>query len=209
MFGGNLLALLQNNVKRLLAYSSIAHLGYLLVALLASGPLAIAAAGYYLVAYFVTTLGAWGVVTALSGKEGDAEALDDYRGLAWRRPWLAGVFTAMLLSLIGIPVTAGFVGKFYVLMAGVRSSLWLPVVILVINSAIGLFYYLRVVIVLYRHARSEEPASGALREPSLVVPSLSLTGGVALCGLTLALIWLGVYPATMIRIIEATAAHAF
>jgi len=203
MFGGNLLALLQNNVKRLLAYSSIAHLGYLLVALLSSGRLAVAAAGYYLVAYFVTTLGAWGVVGALSGKDGDAESLDDYRGLAWRRPWLAGVFTAMLLSLIGIPVTAGFIGKFYVLAAGVTSSLWLLVVILVINSAIGLFYYLRVVVVLYGHARMNEPEGTGQSKQPLPAPSLSPAGGVALCGLTLALIWLGVFPGPLMHVIEA------
>ena len=117
MVVGNLLALLQHNVKRLLAYSSIAHLGYLLVAFLASSVLATTAVTFYLVAYFVTTLGAFGVVTVLSTGEREAESLDDYRGLVVRRPWLAALFTAMLLSLAGIPLTAGFVGKFYLTVA--------------------------------------------------------------------------------------------
>ncbi|MDQ2861848.1 MAG: NADH-quinone oxidoreductase subunit N, partial [Pseudomonadota bacterium] len=106
---GNLLALMQNNIKRILAYSSIAHLGYLLVALLAAGALRIEAVTYYLVAYFVMTLGAFGIITVLSASSGGAEleALDDYRGLIWRRPWLGGIFAAMLLSLAGIPLTMG------------------------------------------------------------------------------------------------------
>ena len=121
MFAGNLLALMQASVKRILAYSSIAHSGYLLIALLATRDYAPLAASYYLLAYVVTTLGAWGVVTALSSKDGDADSLEDYRGLAWRRPWLSGALTAMLFSLAGIPLTAGFVGKFYLLTAGVAG----------------------------------------------------------------------------------------
>jgi len=97
----------------------------------------------------VTTLGAWGTVAILSTRAGDPEALEDYRGLAWRNPWIAAFFTAILLSLAGIPLTAGFIGKFYLLAAGVSTSLWLLVFILVANSAIGLFYYLRIVVALY------------------------------------------------------------
>ena len=118
MMAGNLLALLQSNVKRILAYSSIAHLGYILTAYLAGGPLAVTAVTFYLIAYFVTTLGAFGTVAVLSGPQRETEHLDDYRGLFWRRPWLAGVFTAMLLSLAGIPLTVGFIGKFYLVLAG-------------------------------------------------------------------------------------------
>jgi len=212
MFAGNFLALLQNNVKRILAYSSIAHLGYLLVAFLASGPLAITAATYYLVAYFVTTLGAFGVVTVLSRGDRDADAIEDYRGLAWRRPVLAGVFTAMLLSLAGIPLTAGFVGKFYVLAAGVQSSLWALVVILVINSAIGLYYYLRIVIAMYTSSlpRVSDPrVVTSAAEPSPLARPLSLTGAVALSALTLLLVWLGVYPSPLIRLIETMTAGLF
>ena len=192
MFAGNLLALLQRNVKRLLAYSSISHLGYLIVTLLASGPMATSAAAFYLAAYFVTTLGAFGVVTVLSTKDRDADNMDDYRGLAWRRPWVAAVFTAMLLSLAGIPLTGGFIGKFYVVAAGVGSSLWLLVIILVINSAIGLFYYLRIIIAVY--SQPETKAAPA--------PSLSVSGGTVLAGLTVILVWLGVYPGPVLDIIK-------
>lgn len=200
MFCGNLLALLQNNVKRILAYSSIAHLGYLLVAFLASGAMAVTAATFYLVAYFVTILGAFGVVTMLSDRERDADSLDDYRGLFWHRPWLAGIFTASLLSLAGMPLTAGFVGKFYLVAAGVGSASWLLVIILAITSAIGLFYYLRVVFAMYA-----QPAEGV--EVSAVASSLSLAGSLVLATLTLLLVWLGIYPAPLIDMIQATVAR--
>ena len=193
MFAGNLLALLQNNVKRLLAYSSIAHLGYLLVAFLASGPLAVEAVTYYLAAYFATMLGAFGIVTLLSNGERDAESIEDYRGLAWRRPWLAGAFTAMLLSLAGIPLTAGFMGKFYVLTAGVGSALWLLVIILVVTSAMGLFYYLRLLITMYQQPYPSSPAD---------LPRVNLTGRAVLVVLTSALLWLGVYPSPAIALIQ-------
>ncbi len=183
MFAGNLLALFQDNVKRLLAYSSIAHMGYLLVAFLASGPRRVTVALFYLAAYFVTTLGAFGVITVLSGKGRDADALDDYRGLFARRPWIAGVFTAMLLSLAGIPLTAGFIGKFFMLSAGVESSRWLLAGSLVVTSAIGLYVYLRVLIVLYM------PATPAVADVPVRAP-----GSIALAALVVLLVGLGVYP---------------
>ncbi|MGE5173451.1 MAG: NADH-quinone oxidoreductase subunit N [Betaproteobacteria bacterium] len=196
MFAGNLLALLQTNVKRILAYSSISHLGYLLVTVLASGSMALTAAAFYLAAYFITTLGSFGVVTVLSGPDRDADRMDDYLGLVWRRPWLAGVFTAMLLSLAGMPLTAGFVGKFYVVAAGVGSTLWLLVIVLAINSVIGLFYYLRIIVALF--ARSEEEG------PAGLAASRTSSGSVALGTLTLLLVCLGVYPGPVIELIKKT-----
>ena len=201
MIVGNLLALLQNNLKRILAYSSIAHLGYLLVALLASGPLALTAASYYLVAYFITILGAFGVITVLSSGERDTDMLDEYRGLGWQRPWLAGTLTAMLLSLAGIPLTAGFIGKFYVLAAGIGSSLWVLVTTLVVTSVIGLFYYLRVIVTMY-----SLPTVGAVEEAGRGRET-SLAAGVVLVALTVLLVWLGVYPVTLMDIIEVTVAR--
>jgi NADH-quinone oxidoreductase subunit N len=206
MAAGNLLALLQNNVKRILAYSSIAHLGYLLVALLASGERGVTAATFYLVAYFVTTLGAFGVITVLSIPGREAERLEDYRGLARRRPVLAGVFTAMLLSLAGMPLTAGFVGKFLILSAGVGATLWTLVLVMVAASVVGLFYYLRVVIEMYK-----QPDSAVGRLPPATsdpgaVTSLSLAGGIVLMVLVLALVWLGVYPAPLLTLVESVAA---
>jgi NADH-quinone oxidoreductase subunit N len=191
MFTGNLLALFQANVKRILAYSSISHLGYLLVTMLASGPMAATAAAFYLTAYFITTLGAFGVVTVLSEQDHDADRTDDYQGLAWRRPWLAGVFTIMLFSLAGIPLTAGFVGKFYIVAAGVGSALWMVIIIMTINSVIGLFYYLRIIVMMFSASEKEGPPARRSR-----------SSGAVLTALAILLIWLGVYPGPVIDIIR-------
>lgn len=195
MFGGNLLALMQNRVKRILAYSSIAHFGYLLTAFLASGSIAAAAVSYYLVAYFVTILGAFGVITMLSGVEGEPDLLDSYRGMFWTRPLLGAVFTAMLLSLAGIPLTAGFVGKFYVMAAGISSHLWLLVISLVVSSLIGLFYYLRIIATMFSKDLGNLRSGG----PDLTG---SVAAGLALALLTLLLVFLGIYPAPLIEIID-------
>ena len=198
MFAGNFLALLQSNVKRILAYSSIAHLGYLLVAFLAGGPQGVSAATFYLVAYFVTTLSAFGVVTVLSGPDRDADSLDDYRGLFWRRPWTAAVFTAALLSLAGIPLTGGFLGKFYVVESGVGARLWALVLVLVATSAIGLYYYLKLVVVMYlepRPAPVEGDRTSAVR--------LGAGEGAVLTALAAILIWLGVYPGPLLDLLRA------
>ena len=200
MFTGNLLALMQASVKRILAYSSIAHSGYLLIALLAARAYAPLAASYYLLAYVVTTLGAWGVVAALSNKDGDADSLEDYRGLAWRRPWLSGALTAMLFSLAGIPLTAGFVGKFYLLTAGVAGGMWLLVIMLVINSAIGLYYYVRIIVAMY-----SQPSPAAAESPAAT--RTSPAASVALAGLLFFLVWFGVYPGPLIGLLQSLAGN--
>jgi NADH-quinone oxidoreductase subunit N len=199
MFVGNLLALAQTNVKRILAYSSIAHLGYLLVAFLAGGSLGATAVAFYLVAYFVTNLIAFGVVAVLSGRR-EADEIEDYRGLFWRRPWPATIFLTALLSLGGIPLTAGFMGKFYILMAGVESALWLMAVILVVNTMISFYYYLRVAFMMFRDAPEGEAAR-------VVAPSLSFMGGAALAVLTLLLVWIGVYPGPLVQTIRSMVAR--
>jgi NADH-quinone oxidoreductase subunit N len=182
-------------VKRILAYSSIAHLGYLLVAFLAGGLMGAAAATFYLVAYFVTTLGAFGVVTVLSRGERDADRIEDYQGLFWRRPALASIFTAMLLSLAGIPLTAGFLGKFYIVAAGAHGSIWGLIIILVVTSVIGLFYYLRIVVAMFGDVPEgvEAPA---------IVSRLSLVGGWTLAVLTVLLVWFGTYPSFILHAIQ-------
>jgi NADH-quinone oxidoreductase subunit N len=192
MLVGNLAALLQNNVKRILAYSSIAHMGYLLVAFEASSATASAAVAFYLVAYFITTIGAFGVITVLSAEERDADTLEDYAGLFWRRPMLASIFTLMLLSLAGIPVTAGFLAKFYVVTAGASAGIWALILILVITSVIGLFYYLRVVVTMYVRARGEALHS----EPQ------TIGGSYVLVALAILLVWLGVYPVPLLNVIK-------
>jgi NADH-quinone oxidoreductase subunit N len=194
MIFGNILALLQKNVKRILAYSSIAHLGYLLVAFLVGGSMGPTAVTFYLIAYFVMTLGAFGVITVLSQPQREAEHIDDYRGLFWHRPWLAGTFTAMLLSLAGIPLTVGFIGKFYLVVAGVSASFWLLVIVLVLTSGIGLFYYLRVVVSIFRQP---------LEQPVVVTtrPAVLSSGNIVLAILTILLVGLGVAPAPLMRLI--------
>ncbi len=193
MFLGNLLALMQQNVKRILAYSSIAHLGYMLVAFVAGGKLAIDAITYYLVVYMITTLAAFGIIALVSTKADEDDSVDDYRGLFWKRPWLAAVFTAALLSLAGIPLTAGFIGKYYVLTVGVSGAQWLLVFILIINSTIGLFYYLRIVVAMLAQPKEE------------VAPaSINFGGGLVLLVLTLLLVWFGVYPSPLLRLIHTT-----
>lgn len=198
MVGGNLLALQQRNVKRILAYSSIAHMGYLLVAFeaaSASRAMAAAAVGFYFLAYFITTLGAFGIIAALSTAAGEPDDIEDYRGLFWRRPWLAFVFSAMLLSLAGIPLTAGFIAKFYIVAAGAAASLWLLLLVLVITSVIGLFYYLRIVVALF----AELPQAPAPASPlALALPRL---GGWVLGFLLVALIWIGVYPQPFLNLV--------
>lgn len=204
MLAGNLLALLQRNVKRILAYSSIAHLGYLLVAFLAGNEMGVEAVTFYLVAYFITTVGAFGVVAMLSDTERDAEQLEDYRALLWRRPWTAAVFTAMLLSLAGIPLTAGFVGKFYILAAGVNTQLWLLVVMLALNSVIGLFYYIRIIAVMFQ----QPEADTAIQPRSRLRPSIYLASVGTLTVLALLLLYIGVYPSGLLQVIQGMLATA-
>jgi NADH-quinone oxidoreductase subunit N len=200
MFAGNLLALTQNNVKRILAYSSIANLGYLLVALLANSQQGVVGAMFYLTAYFVTTLGAFGVITIMSGTGRDAEKIEDYRGLFWKKPWIAALFTLSMLSLIGIPLTAGFIGKFLILTAGVGSMMWLLVLALVVSSAIGLYFYLRIVGFMFLRPDSE-PASQ--KEST----SMQFPESLALVLLLLLLLLLGLYPASLIGVIQSAVAH--
>lgn len=192
MFTGNLLALFQNNVKRLLAYSSIAHIGYLLIAFLSAGTLRVVAVTYYLVAYFITTIGAFGIVTIMSQGKRDADDLNDYSGLYARSPLLAIALTLMLLSLAGMPLTVGFIGKFYIMAAGINSSRWFLVAMLVINSGIGLFYYLRVIGTMFLHPLLGEPAAQ---------PRICLASGIVIIALGILIVWWGVYPASLVDVI--------
>lgn len=200
MIGGNLLALFQRNVKRILAYSSIAHLGYLVVAFEAGGPFGESAAAFYLVAYFATMLGAFGIVSVLSRPGSDLGDLDDYTGLFWRRPVVGGVFTLMLLSLASIPVTAGFIGEFYLVAAGASAARWTLVLALVVTSAVGLFYYLRIVVVLYSQVL--EHAEVPVHRP------VSWASGWSLGVLSAVVVVLGCYPEPLLHVIQNLLAGA-
>lgn len=189
MLGGNILALQQNNVKRLLAYSSIGHMGYLMVAFLAGGALGVQAATYYLVAYVVTIVGAFGVLTVVSGVGEEHCELADLPGLFRGRPLLSGIWAAMVMSLAGIPLTAGFLGKFYVLSAAASSALWIPVFVLVVSSTIGIYYYLRIFVALF---------SGSVDDYGITPgrdTDVSLGASFSLAVLMILLFALGVYPA--------------
>ncbi|SMO35635.1 NADH-quinone oxidoreductase subunit N [Solitalea koreensis] len=197
MLIGNLLALNQQNLKRLLAYSSIAHLGYLLFAFLSSNKLGIEAVSFYLFAYFITTLGAFGVVTILSSKEQDADHIDNYRGLFWHSPIAAIVMTIALLSLAGIPLTAGFIGKFYILSAGIDAHLWMLAIVLVLSSVIGLFYYLRIITTMFSKGDKH------IIKENLLHPAYYILSASTLLFLTICMIWFGIYPIQIILFIRS------
>ncbi len=197
ILGGNLLALLQNNVKRLLAYSSIAHMGYLLVAVIAGGISSVwvvESVSFYLLAYSITTIGAFGVVSMLSTPQTEADDISLYRGLFWRRPWLATVFTLMLLSLAGIPLTAGFIGKFYIFTSAADSRLWGLLFAIIVGSGLGLYYYLRIIVVMSMNV-----------EATAVKPSQDWISTATLAVLTMLLLWFGIYPSFLINVIQSVA----
>jgi NADH-quinone oxidoreductase subunit N len=195
---GNLLALLQTNVKRVLAYSSIAHMGYLMVAFIASGivapALAVESVIFYIVAYSIMTIGAFGVISVLSTPQIEAGDIALYRGLFWRRPWLAGAFTLMLLSLAGIPLTAGFIAKFYIFTSGGEARLWGLMLAVVVGSGLGLYYYLKIIITMSMTV-VEAPFVN-FRESSNHWVSLA-----TLATLSILLVWVGIYPNQLITFI--------
>ncbi len=204
MFAGNLGALMQTNIKRLLAYSSIAHAGYILVAFaavtsMAQGGSAEAAPAYaavlfYLLSYALVKMGAFTIVSQLGGAGEKNLSLDDYAGLSQRQPWVAAALSVYLLSLLGLPVTAGFFGKFYIFKAAVNSHLLWLAVLMAINSIIGAYYYLRVIVVMYmREPSAEAVALGPVRFPLGVSVVLLVT--------FVGTILFGVYPNPVINFI--------
>src|SRR6266700_2873109 len=204
MFAGNLGALAQTNIKRLLAYSSIAHAGYILVAFAAvtfmaqensaeAAP-AYAAVLFYLLSYALVKLGAFTIVSQLGGSGEKNLSLDDYAGLSERQPVVAAALSLYLLSLLGLPVTAGFFGKFYIFKAAVNLHLVWLAVLMAINSVIGAYYYLRVIVVMYMREPSAEAAALApVRFPVGVSAVLLIT--------FVGTILFGVYPNPVINFI--------
>jgi NADH-quinone oxidoreductase subunit N len=173
---GNFAALTQTNIKRMLAYSSIANAGYVLVALTARNENGTAALMFYLAAYALMNLGAFAAVAQLSGKGDRFVNIDDFRGLAQKQPMTAALFSIFLLSMIGVPLTGGFLGKFYIFKAALESHLvWLTVLGL-LNSAVAAYYYLRILVMMYMHEPSEatqavEPLSPGM-SLALLLPAL-------------------------------------
>lgn len=199
MIFGNLLALMQSNVKRLLAYSSIAHMGYLLVVVTAAAVvpnlLSVESVGYYTAAYMFTSLAAFGVVNALSNSGHELDQITDYQGLFWRNPWLAAVFITVMLSLAGVPLTAGFIGKFYIFTTGVEGQLWFLLTMLIVGSAIGLYYYLRLIYTMI------QPAAKLQDDPATA--GVPLGASAVLAAMTFFIIWLGVYPSPLINTLQS------
>jgi NADH-quinone oxidoreductase subunit N len=190
MLAGSLLALLQDDVRRLLAYSSIAQLGFVLTGLLAGGAAGVQAVEFFLAAYVLTMVAAFGVITVLPGADRDRAPIAVFRGLFWTRPALALAMTAALLSLAGIPITAGFVAKLYVLAASMGSRLWVLVAALIVSSAISIFFYLRVIYAMVLPAAPvARPAPWGASSPAVIVMLVLLAG----------VVWLGVDPDPLAR----------
>lgn len=193
MLIGNLLALRQDNIKRLLAYSSIAHLGYVLVILIAGAsieaPLVVEAIIFYIAAYTVTTLAGFAVISALSNASAETDQLGDYQGLFWQRPWLSTAMIIVMLSLAGIPLTMGFLAKFYAIKASIDGGLWVLLGLLIAGSGIGLYYYLRVIYLMLEPAVSGQASSR---------PRSAFGINLSLVGLCLLILVLGVYPGPLV-----------
>ena len=192
---GNVGALVQNNVKRLLAYSSIAHAGYLLVAFAVAPGLGTSAAMFYTAAYAAMNLGAFAVVSHFANAGERYVTLEDYEGLGRSSPLLAATLTIFLLSLIGIPMTGGFFAKFYVFSAAVKANLIWLTIIGVLNSGVGAYYYLRIIVMMYmRESRKEVPVT-----PVPFALRLALAACIA------ATLYLGIFPNRVLRYAQGSA----
>ncbi|MDO3378695.1 NADH-quinone oxidoreductase subunit N [Geoalkalibacter halelectricus] len=189
---GTLCALRQDNLKRLLAYAAVVQMGYLLLALMAEGGAGSGALIFYLTAYVVMSLGVFAVIASFSSAAGEAQALEDYRGLGLRHPLRGAALAVFLLALAGIPPTAGFMGKFVIFVAALEAGLVLLVVVGVVASLISVYYYLRVVIVLFSPDAEEAGLSPARGEESFVI---------AFC--LAATLILGILPGPLLGVIAA------
>jgi NADH-quinone oxidoreductase subunit N len=195
MVFGNLGALAQSNLKRMLAYSSVAHAGYLLTALVAVPAVGAEAVLFYLVAYAAVNLGAFGALAALAGQGREPLSLSDVAGLATRRPALAAALTVFLISLTGVPVSAGFVGKFYLFGAAVSAGRTVLAVVGVLMSVVSAYYYLRVVVAMYMREPTADDAWGPVSAGS----ALALAVSVAV------VLGLGVYPGPVLALARQAA----
>ncbi len=185
---GNITALVQTNFKRLMAYSSIAHAGYILFGFVAASRTGMSAVLIYSVAYAVMTLGAFTMVILLCRQNSRGDQINDFKGLARTHPAVAGAFVIFALSLVGIPPTAGFIGKLFLFNAAIQGSFYWLAVIGILNSTVSLYYYFKVVMVMY------------MQEPQDVAPlSFSPALTVALFVMAFMTLFLGLYPEPLIR----------
>ena len=185
MFVGNITALVQDNIKRMLAYSSIAHAGYIVLAIVAADEkLSIFAILFYLFAYGIMNIAAFGVIDIIAGKDEKNVKIEDMAGLGFKKPFLGLVFTVAMLSLGGIPLTAGFMGKLYIFSAAVNNGYVFLVILAVINSMISMYYYLRPVVQMYMKEPKEDVVVGELH------PAASLALMITLIGM----LYFGIFP---------------
>lgn len=195
ILAGNLLAVRQTNLKRLLGYSSIAHMGYVLIIIVSVGAGADSVSSMYMAVYAFTSIGAFGVVTLMSSPyrlAGEADELVHYRGLFWRRPVLTAVMTIMMLSLAGIPLTAGFITKLFAILAAVQGAQWFLAAMIILGSGIGLFYYLRVMLTLFKRPK-------AYVEFDVVGHWGVRAGGIMVIAVTLIIVFFGILPNSLIE----------
>ena len=192
---GNLLAVRQTSLKRLLGYSSIAHMGYVLIVIVSIGSAADSISSMYMAIYAFTSIGAFGVVTLMSSPyrlADEADELTHYQGLFWRRPVLTAVMTIMMLSLAGIPLTAGFITKLFAILAAVQGTNWFLAGMIILGSSIGLFYYLRVMLTLFKRPKQfiefDVSKQWGLR-----------TGGIMVIAVTAIILFFGILPNSMIE----------
>ncbi|HEX4574283.1 MAG TPA: proton-conducting transporter membrane subunit, partial [Gemmatimonadales bacterium] len=198
MIGGNLIALAQRAVKRMLAYSSIAHAGYVLVAVATGATLGAAAFLFYLVAYTLVTLAAFALLAA-KGRNGEREVLiDDLAGLAAERPWLAAALAVCMLSLLGFPGTAGFIGKWYILVAAIEAGRPGLAALLVLTSVVSAGYYLPVIMAMYMKPAPVPAAHAGMR--------LDRLGGAVVALAVLVLVFLGVRPNRLLDLARTSGA---
>ncbi len=190
MIIGNFAALTQSNIKRMLAYSSIAHAGYVLVAIAARSEIGTAAALFYLASYAFMNLGAFAIVIHFSRHHERYVLVEDLAGLSQKQPVIAALFTVFLLSLIGVPLTSGFFGKFYIFKAAIDSKLFWLSVLGLLNSAVAAYYYLRVIVVMYFH----EPGQSV---ETATAPSAGIN--ITLWASAIAIVVLGVFPSLLLN----------
>jgi len=184
MFIGNLVAVSQTNVKRMLAYSSIAHAGYMALGIIAGNDEGRMGVLFYLFTYSLMNLGAFGVLFLIDGKERGAQTLEDYQGLGYRFPGLSFLMSLFLVAMAGLPPTGGFIAKFYVFSAAIKEGYLLLAALGILTSAIGAYYYLRVIYMLYMKEPVRQVEPGPAAVPAVVV----------LIAAAIGIIYLGVLP---------------
>jgi NADH-quinone oxidoreductase subunit N len=200
MVVGAIIAITQTDVKRLLAYSSIAHAGFVLTAVVAASTAGLSGALFYLAVYGLTTVGAFAVITLVRGPGGEADHLSRWAGLGKRSPLVAGIFALFLLAFAGIPLTSGFSGKFAVFQAAIAGGATPLVIVGVLASAIAAFFYVRVIVLMF----FSDPVEGG---PEIVVPSV-FTGTAVAVG-TLATIVFGILPQPLLSLANHAATQLF